>query len=166
MTEHLLYYSRFILIVDIDFCLCFWFYPVGTYIKWRLLYHIYGILIFATDLATLPNIYIDCRRLEINKCSDYQCKMAATAITDNDSVNYFLFFVFGFVVSLALVSLSIAVHIAMEKMYPDNPQKEESPVIRFTHIEWTSVYINHRLSNVSWKMTIPSIICTWKLLNF
>ena len=61
--------------------------------------------------------------------------MAATSITDNDSVNYFLFFVFGFVVSLALISLSIAAHIAMEKMYPDNHGKEESPVIRFRHIE-------------------------------
>ena len=61
--------------------------------------------------------------------------MAATAITDNDSVNYFLFFVFGFMVSLALLTLSIAVHLAMEKMYPDNPRKEESPVIDFRHIE-------------------------------
>ena len=88
--------------------------------------------------------------------------MAATAITDNDSVNYFLFFVFGFMVSLALVSLSIAVHIAMEKMYPDNPRKEESPVITFRHIEWPSAYINNCLSNESWKTTIISIICSWK----
>ena len=61
--------------------------------------------------------------------------MAATAITDNDSVNYFLFFVFGFMVSLALLTLSIAVHLAMEKMYPENHRKEESPVINFRHIE-------------------------------
>ena len=95
----------------------------------------YGSLIFVADLATLSKIYIDCRRLEIHKCSDYPCKMAATAITDNDSVNYFLFFVFGFIVSLALVSLSIAIHLAMEKMYPENRGKEESPVINFRHIE-------------------------------